>query len=199
MSPLFLLLILFKSFLVASANEAVPKYSWQTFHSDQGYELKIPSCWFPRIDDPDDKGAVTEVKHVAFYEDSTCVRPQHDETPNRIGIGTETKFKTSDSRAAEIDQFEGYMKRRFAEKENLFLKRYKIGSGEVISYVRYMDSKNRIQWRTRLFCPSRAFDIMILTLKNPDQQYFDKFKKGDFGLPEPEKTILDSIKCVSPK
>jgi len=196
----FLFVIVFCHFSFASAEDAVPKLSWQTFHSDQGYELRVPTCWASSIDDPDEQGAVTAAEHVQFNEGSPCARPRHDVyIPNGIAIGAEAKFKTPESRTEEINNFEKYMKRRLAEKENILVKRYKIGSDEAIAYIRYMESKNRIQWRVRLFCPSRSFDIMIMTLKDPAQQYFDKFKNGDLALPEPEKTVLESIKCVDPK
>lgn len=200
MRSLFLFVIVFSSCLVASADEAVPKLSWQTFHSDQGYELRVPSCWSSSMNDPDEKGTVSAAENVFFNEASTCIRPQHDVyIPNGVGIGAEAKFKTPASRTEEINNFEKYMKRRLAEKENILVKRYKIGSNETIAYIRYMDQKNRIQWRARLFCASRSFDITIMTLKDPALQYFDKFKNGDLALPEPEKTVLESIKCVDPK
>jgi hypothetical protein len=50
----------------------------------------------------------------------------------------------------------------------------------------------------QLYCNDRKISFTGPMIERPGRSFDEKFKRGDTALPEPERTIYDSIKCTSP-
>jgi hypothetical protein len=202
MSYLILLTVLFKVEVgIGQESKSGTIKSWQTFRSDQGYEIKYPDCWVVEIDDPDTVGAISAAPSIFIEESTKCSRVRFDPAiPNGIGIVREM-YKTKEAFAKDAMLTEKWNKARVEKKEDLIFKKYKVGKNEVFAYVEVVPSdSSKIRWWTKIYCPSmRSFSITGPTIKNPNPSYYEKFKAGDLALPEPEKTIIESAHCVEPK
>ncbi len=115
--------------------------------------------------------------------------------------GRMENLESQDEMPKDIDRTEKWSKLLVTRKEHLIVKRYKLGSNEAITYVENMPQPtyNEIRWHTELYYPTQKIIIGGLTIKEPGQSYYEKFKAGELALPEPEKTIYESIRCVEPK
>ena len=178
--------------------------SWKTLTNDNGFEFKYPDCWTVRTDNPDEgKDSVTEARDLAIEEGAECKRPLFDPPQqNSIGIsGGWDKLRSKEEAMKEITSIESHSQNKILRKEMLIFKHLKVGSDEVIIYVERLPNVNYVQirWIMKVYCSSVKVSIGGPAIKDPDQVYFDKFKAGDLAMPEPEKTIFESIKCVEPK
>jgi hypothetical protein len=196
-------LILICGFQVWAQTVAPAIKSWKTFRSDFGYEFKYPDCWKTGINDPDENGSTETVKDVLVEETSVCSRPRLDpEIPNGLGFraGWDPP-KTKEAARKEIEFREKNSSNDIARKEDFLFKKLKLGSDDAIAWVEFLpngDYKD-IRWKLTIYCSNWWVSVGGPTIRNPDKSYFDKFKVGDLALPEPEKTILESIRCVPPK
>jgi len=196
-----LLSILFAA-LSSTALAEAPKYEWTTFQSDYGYEVKHPTCWIPEINNPDETGEMKQVKHLFIKEGPTCTTPQRYKFfPNGIGIDISSAASNSlEEMKKKIEGREKFLSTEFKNKKSVFYKKTKIGEDEAIIYVEQFSKFNPyIRWNMEIFCNHQWIKISSPSIGDPSPSYFEKFKAGDFGLPEPERTIYESIRCINPK
>lgn len=202
MKQLCILLILFSEFYLFADIKNPGIKSWETFKSDFGYEFKYPDCWELRIDDPDEEGAIQTIKHIFVAEGSTCARARFSTSvPNGISVvGGVGPLKSKSDAAKEVESREPRMKRSIERKEYLIYKRYKVGADDAVAWVESMPEKHEdIRWHLKLYCSKWWIEITGPDIDNADISYLEKFKKGDLALPEPEKTILESVRCIPAK
>jgi hypothetical protein len=197
-----LIIILFTA-LFANADSSSPQIAkWKTFRSDSGFELKYPDCWTVQIDDPDNSMPLTEALDILVGESTGCPKPRprfDPETPNGIGISGWEVFKTKEEATKDLAREEPWIKAEILRKEKLAGKRRKLGSDEAVTYIEILPY-NIIRWKTKLYCPhQRALMIGSPTIKNPKPEMLEKIKAGDLNPPEPERTIIESIRCVEPR
>lgn len=192
--------------LSSQADEKALVYkNWKTFRSDYGYEFKYPDCWTVNGDGPDEPDTVTpSSKNIITIESDACKRPRMDpEVPN--GVGISAGWRSLNSKDEALKKIESIAKRAdntVKRDEWKIYKRLKIeGDGEAIIYVEnhHNVTYTWIRWQMDLNCPTKHIDIAGPSIRNPDELYNKKFKAGDLALPEPEKTIYASIKCIEPK
>ena len=192
--------------LLSQAENKVPVYkNWKTFKSDYGFEFKYPDCWIIKGDGPDEPDmAEPESKGIFITETDICKRPiMYSSVPNGIGIsaGWES-LKSKD---------EGIKRITIAEKgSNITVQRddWKIykslkinGDGNAFIYVENNNNVTYkyIRWEMSLYCLTHVIRFEGPSIQNPDDALLKKFKAGDLALPEPEKTIYESIRCVESK
>jgi hypothetical protein len=196
------LVLIFVFGLTAFAEQATPVIkSWKVFRNDNGYELKYPDCWNAQINDPDQEGAVTTSKDVIFGELPPCRRPRfHKYVPNGISTSAWLNFN---SRAEVVVEREGRAKLVMSGvRKNLGVARFKAGTDDAIMYVE-VPSEGKIRWIAQIYC-SKNFIIGTSGPTMDDSsaiysEYIKRLKAGDLSPPEPEKTILESIRCTEPK
>src|SRR5690606_13040158 len=56
-----------------------------------------------------------------------------------------------------------------------------------------------IRWKMEMTCHGYKIFIGGPSIGYPDESYFKKFKAGDMALPEPYKSIYDSVRCTEYK
>lgn len=177
--------------------------SWKTFQSKLGFEFKYPDCWKVEIDDPDEKGPTESSKNIFVGEKKECERPPFaPDVPNGIGFGAGNLFETQQEALDYITKRKSSSIARVADKTYLIFKDLSNISKENMAYLAYVEvlPYNQFRWRMNLYCQSLlSVSITATDIKNPDPSYYEKFKKGDLALPEPEKTILESVRCIPPK
>jgi len=177
--------------------------TWTTFQSDYGYEVRHPDCWKVGINSPDEEGEFSQIKSIDIEEGEKCKTPQRDRyVSNGVGIQVLWDiYKNEKDREVEIEGQERVLGARLKNKHLAYYKKFKIGAADVIQYVEYLDTvkKDKIRWMMEIYCDSRFINIGGPSIQNPDPSYFEKFKKDDFGLPDPEKTIYQSFHCIDPK
>lgn len=200
-----ILVIIMMSSQFANSEDKTPIYkSWKIFRSDYGYEFKYPDCWSLEPARADEPGSIkSTTREISMHEARLCERPQfYPPYQNSVNvIGGWNPLKSKD---------EGLKKLRLAEMgSDTTVKRddwkiYKtltIGSDNAFVYVERfkMVGYEYIQWQMDLYCPTQLIRITGPAIKDPGESYNKKFKAGDLALPEPEKTIYESIRCVEPK
>ena len=178
--------------------------SWKTLTNDNGFEFKYPDCWEPRVDNPDEGDLGTTSAHdVAVTETSKCARPLLDDPQeNHAGIGGgRGKTMTEEEVKKEINFREKNAPNDILRKELLYFKKFKVGSNDAIVYVDFhqMVGYSYIDWIAEIYCPTTKVTYGGPSIKDPDKSYYDKFKAGDLAMPEPEKTIFESVRCIEPK
>lgn len=189
---LFSFLVLLAS-LQAHAEPLVYK-SWKVFESDYGYEFKYPDCWKVGVNNAYDEGPLLESMDVITQEESCKTRKLDPEVPNGVSFAAGSKIdsKKREKRIA--------LEASHVAKQTYYLvstRRAVDGDAELFSNVEYTDKlKNTYRWSATLFCPERIIEITGPTIKDPDKALLEKFKKGDLAIPEPYKTIFDSVKCT---
>jgi len=198
-----LLSLIFLFSLNTQAEEEKIEYkSWKTFQSDYGYEFKYPDCWELMIDDPDEKGDFQKIHNLTTIEGNSCKTPRRDkEIPNSVAFRADYKSNYYDS-IKEADEkknrLEKWSRAERKNGRNFYFKRNKIENTESIDYVELLSNRS-LRWRRELFCDQRRISVSGPSIMTPNSEYIEKLKTGDFALPEPEKTIYDSIKCIEPK
>ena len=190
--------------LLVSSNTLAKKTvykSWTNFQSDYGYEFKYPDCWEIKINNPDQEGELKKIKNIFVTEIESCTTPRREEyTPNGIGFSY-IDTVTSENAKKEISIQEKSSKYRLENKSWLLFKKMRIdGGGEAIMYIEQHDKwKKKIRWVMKLFCPTREIYIVGAGIQNPNKELLQKFERGDLAIPEPEKTVFESIRCIEPK
>jgi hypothetical protein len=145
---------------------------------------------------------VTEARDLAVVEAKTCARPSlnppHQNSVRISGGWVKTTQKQSHK---DILQKEEHSKNNIARNEWLLFKHIKIGTDDAIIEVGFHKEgqQTTIGWTMELYCPTERISFSGPAIKNPDPSYFKKFKAGDIAMPEPEKTIFESIRCIEPK
>jgi len=202
MKSLFLLMI---SLFTLSAQATDPRIkSWKTLTNENGYSFKYPDCWTVVTNNPDEtEDPVTKAKDIAVEETKACARPQLDpQLQNGIGISAGwTKTSPKEEILKKLERLEKDSSNNISRKDWMFFKHFKIDSDEAYIVVNlYKDVHyNWIRWEMTLYCPKYEVIYGGPAIKNPDQSYLDRFKAGDIALPEPEKTIFESIHCTDSK
>ena len=189
-----------------------PYTSWKTFRSDYGYEFKYPSCWEVHQDSPDEPAPTRSAeKVIAVDETASCLRPRMDaDAPNGIGImGGLHPLKSKKEGLKDLQLTEKHADNKIIRRNQVdgwqAYKHLNIGGdGVAIIYISNTAGTPKtqnhvIRWEMSLFCPTQEIDFSGPTIRNPGDAYYSKFKTGDLALPEPEKTIYESIRCVEPK
>ena len=200
-------------FFTIGAHAAQSPYpTWKTFHSDYGYEFKYPSCWEVHQDSPDESAPTLGAeKSIAVDETASCPRPRMDpSSPNGISImGGWNPLKSKEEGLKDLQATlksadNGVIRRKQPDGWQVY-KSLKVGSdGEAIIYVRNVQKTSAtgnyvIRWEMSLYCPTQQINFSGPTIRNPGESYYSKFRAGDLALPEPEKTIYESIRCVEPE
>lgn len=177
--------------------------SWKTLANDNGFEFKYPDCWTVRPDNPDEMNMPVTVAHfVVAEESSSCARPLlNPPHQNLVGFTGGLDRTTKKESIKDIEQMEKHAKSNLDRKEWLFFKRLKVGPDDAVTFVKFHKDVNytSIYWAMELFCPTVKISYSGPAIKNPDSSYYEKFKAGDIALPEPEKTIFESIRCIEPR
>lgn len=172
--------------------------SWKTLTNANGYTFTYPDCWVVKTDNPDElEDPVTKAHDIAIAETKSCSRPLLDDPqPNVIGISAGRDKVPLKKQLSEM-----LAKASSNSKSDTFFKQIKTGLGEGYLYVDLFNEPGYvwIRWQMRLFCPKSVIFVTGPAIKNPDKAYFDRFKTGDSALPEPEKTIFESIRCTDSK
>lgn len=188
------------------AEEKTPEYkNWKTFRSDYGYEFKYPDCWAVKGDGPDEPEMATPIsKNMFITETEICKRPKMDvDVPNGIGIsGGWDHLKSRDDALKRLARSEKNSDITVKRDEWKIYKRLKQdGTNEAFIYVEnnHKIGYTYIRWQMDFYCPTEVISITGPSIKDPDENLLKKFKAGDLALPEPEKTIYESIRCVKPK
>jgi hypothetical protein len=178
--------------------------AWKTFSSNYGYVFKYPDCWVIKSDNPDELDTPLKDAHeIAVEESRSCARPLlNPPHQNVVGFsaGREVTQKKEDL-FKEIKRRETDAPTNIARKEWLYFKHLKVDSNNALVDVRFEKNVGYtwIKWEMTLYCSGFKVFYSGPAIKNPDQTYFDRFKAGDIALPEPEKTIFESIHCTEPK
>ena len=196
------LVLIFAFGLAAFAEQTTPVItSWKVFRNDNGYELKYPDCWKAVIDEPDQEGAVTASKEVRFNELPTCQRPKHQKyVSNGISASVSVKFKSRTELVAALENRAKLM--MSGVRKNMGVRRFKAGGDDAIMYIE-VPSEGNIRWITQIYCSANIRVSMsgpaMDTSSAAYGEYVKRLKAGDLSPPEPEKTILESIRCTEPK
>ena len=194
MSKLSLAIFFALGLTVSRATPAIK--SWKVFRNDNGYELKVPDCWRAIIDDPDQEGSVTGSKNVSFDELSICQRPRfHKEVPNGISARALLTFESRAELMADLNSQVKWV--TSGVNKNLGLKRFKAGGDDAIMYIE-VPSEGNIRWITQIYCSANirvsTSGPAMDTSSAAYGEYVKRLKAGDLSPPEPEKTILESIR-----
>lgn len=199
---LFLITI---SFLVSSCATAEDRATnpWRTFQNDYGYEFRYPECWTVKNGDPYDEGEDPKGWSSTYAVETKKCRKDFNEAetnPRSISIdsGGPTDSKTT---TAKLSINERYLKSQLERKEWLFYKRIQVdGGGEAVLHVEvFSREKSRARWKMHLFCPKREFWVTFYSADAKNKEILEKLKNGDLAVPDPEKTIFESIRCIDPK
>jgi len=194
--------IILLSLLTQAQEKKIEYKNWKTFQSDYGYEFKYPDCWKIDINDPDEKGRFEQIHNLAVLESKACkTSRRYTQVPNGISFTTGYKNSYYDSIKAVDDKknkLEKWSKVEIKNGHHLFFSRKKLDDSEFIDYVEVLHDKI-YRWRRKLFCGLREISVGGPSITTTDSSYLDRFKVGDFALPEPEKTIYESIRCIEPK
>lgn len=190
--------------IYSHADEKVFTYkNWKTFKSDFGYEFRYPDCWSVEGDGPDEpRVASGSSKDIFIGESKTCARAKmNPEVPNGISVSAGWgPLISKDDAIKKIETSQSGSEVAIQRDEWKIYKRIKVGSGgEAYIYVENEKFYKWIRWDMGLYCPSQYIHIVGPSIKNPAESYDKKFKADDLALPEPEKTIYESIKCIEPK
>jgi hypothetical protein len=197
-----MIIFLFTAIFANADSNSLQIATWKTFRSDSGIELKYPDCWTVQIDDSDHSMPLTEALDILVGESTACPKPRprfDSETSNGISFSGWEVFKTKEEATKDLNKMEPWIKAEILRKEKLGGKRRKLGADEAVTYIEIMPY-NRIRWEIKLYCPhQRAFLISGPVIKDPKPEMLEKIKAGDLNPPEPERTIIESIRCVEPK
>ncbi len=193
--------LIFAFGLAASAEQTTPVIKiWKVYKNKNGFELKHPDCWKAQIDNPDESGVITTAKHVFISELSSCQRPRFDsEIPNGISIGVWGSFKSKVELNSNTEKVTKWV--TSGTHENLGVRKFRVGDADAIQYVEIV-RPDFVRWKTNVYCgPRTILEISGPSLKDSSPlyiEYMKKLKSGDITPPEPERTILASIKCTQP-
>lgn len=204
-SKVFLLLLVSATFSLAHAQEKGPYKNWKDFTSDYGFEFKYPDCWTLKGDSPDaPRIANSSTDSILVTETDICKRPlMYSSAPNGISMFVDpVSLSSKEQGLKEIESVKEHSDSHIARDRWKIYKTLKVeGDGNAQIYVQ--SNKNVtykwIRWQMELYCPTRLIRFVGPAIKDPDEALLKKFKAGDLALPEPEKTIYESIKCVEPK
>jgi hypothetical protein len=194
--------ILFWTAFSFGQKEATRYKNWKTFRSDYGFEFKYPDCWVVQGDSPDEpKLATSKSKDIFVGEADECKRPQMAAwVPNGIGFHVDVKpFKSKEEGIAALNKIEKNIKEAAKIGGFKVYRQFDFDQGGAIASVEELQGVGfvEIRWNMELYCLTRRIRIQDPVIKNPDKSYDEKFKAGDLALPEPEKTIYESIKCTN--
>lgn len=189
-------------FIANNALAKEPAYkAWINFQSDYGYEFKYPDCWEMQPNSPDEDGTVfTKMRNISVTE-KTCITKQRDKYVPNIMTFNSHVAKNEKELNHEISIIEKSSKFQLENKSWLLFKKLRInGGGEAIMYVEQHDKwQKQIRWIMKLFCTNREVYISGVPTTNPSKELLQKFERGDLAIPEPEKTVFESIRCIEPK
>lgn len=192
-----------KTFLIALllpgfAYAELGNISWTTFESNLGYELQYPNCWEIRHDFPEQEGDFKDGAHLFFTEGEKCKTPRRGKYAEN-GITTWfLKLSSTDLEKEKKDLQEDSVYRLKIKRWILF-KKLSLKDNETYTYVEHFPSDKFIRWNLRIFCKTGILKVVGPNISNPSSELLTKIKNGDLSLPEPEKRILESIKCTEPK
>ena len=187
----------------AKSNHYAYKH-WKIWRSAYGYEFKYPRCWVVEVDSPEESQIVSPIsKSLSVTETAKCKRAGIDwayETASGLSISP-VSVQNHKLSEREIYRLEKTSKLHILRGDWGIFKETKVGSAVAVYYVRLIKEVNYkyAQWEYELLCPSEEINVRGPAIKITNGLYSRKFKAGDLALPEPEKTIYASIKCVHPK
>ena len=97
-----------------------------------------------------------------------------------------------------LDGVEKSSKNAIERKAWLLFKKLKRGADGGFTYVESHKANGYtwIRWEATLYCPKNEVRIAGPEIKNPEPALLEKLKNGDLGMPEPERTIFESIRCT---
>lgn len=163
------------------------------FRSKAGFEVEVPKCWKPAVDNPDHDGPVESSPDVFFREGKDCPRPRLSvNSPNGIGIYSSANFKTREEMTKAIS-----VRSVAIAGDKSFPKHNKKNGTIEFEYVESLPRNGR-RWTKEIFCPNLIFlRVVGPAIDNVDEKTLAKIKQGDLSAPEPEGTIMRSVKCGS--
>jgi hypothetical protein len=178
-----------------------PIKSWKTFKSDVGYEFKYPDCWKVGFGDVNEQGPLWTLKYLSVLETERCSRKEFStSSPKGIGFSVGNGDRGSrKSTEKEIALREKNAPGDLQRKEKLAFTKIKLGSADALAWVQV--EAGYLQWQVKLYCPDWWISVAgpMINNANIDPTLYDKFKKGDLAMPEPEKTVVESIRCIPAK
>jgi hypothetical protein len=185
------------------AKELKAKTNWKTFQSDYGYEFKYPDCWEISIEDSDYTGPLEKADGILLKQSEKCTNKDFQSDGTGISILIHNRFESKEKSITAISEKEAWFKNISKTNYKLLMKDHKSENSysyfEVEQLYQNPKSPLKIRWNMYLFCPLFEINFSGPLLEEPDTSYLEKFKKGDLGLPEPEKTIYESIRCIKTK
>ncbi len=198
----FVFFALSTSSALAAENQQHIK-AWKTFESDAGYRFKYPDCWEVKVGDVAAvrEGPMEVQGSIFVQEGAPCVRPpQVGSGPNGVSFdgGWGPKNKRVDAKK-ELALRERNAPVDLERKKILFFKHFKQGNNDAIAWVE--DAGRFIRWEYKFYCPDWWITVTGPGLEKSkiDKTLLDKLKNGDEALPEPEKTIIESLRCIPAK
>ncbi len=144
----------------------------------------------------------TEARDIAVEETKSCPKPLHNPPQlNSVGFSVGWDKPTKEESKKTIQWREKNAKKNIARKDWLYFKHFKVGLDDATVVVEFHKGVKHtsIGWLTEIFCPTVKISFGGPSILDPDPSYFEKFKAGDMAMPEPEKTIFESIRCIKPK
>jgi hypothetical protein len=176
--------------------------SWVSFRSDHGYEFKLPKCWELRAEGPEEDGPISAAKDILVTEKPKCLTPRRDKSvPNGVSfeyIGN----VTSADQTKQIEEQRRAANNHIKKMHDwLIYKELKIeGRGDAIVHVeRFAGSHKFLRWEWKIFCPSGMLWVSGPMIENSPPELLRKIEAGELSVPEPENTIISSLKCVTAK
>lgn len=174
----------------------------KTLVNNFGFEVQFPACWEVSSDDPDQEGSFSKMRYIFVGESASC-KTEHRRTnrPNGVSISvTDNALKSAADFSSFVKKQEDWFENMSKSNFGLLMKSSKSEDSYSYSRVFYPDSlKSYIRWEKYLYCRHATLFINGPSLDAPVDSYLKKFKLGDLAMPEPEKSIVESIKCIEPK
>ena len=196
---IFIQLLIFCHSIVVLGND-LNTNTWSTFKSDYGYEVKYPECWEVRNDSPDD-GELKLIRSINITAGKSCKIKNHDKNfVHNFGFNALGEINPEFAKKEIINKSE-HSKIKLKNREWLAFEKVAVkGNGVATVYVEeYNKTSKSIRWVVDLYCPTHKYYIIAGGTENPSREILQKFEKSDLAMPEPEKSIFESIRCVKPK
>lgn len=178
---------------------------WRNFETTKGFSLKSPTCWEIQNDDIDFEGPAEESSTIRLSESAACARPKlYEEVhgPNSFQVAIfPLVFKTEKERLKELEHEIEVAKKvkatpELTEKRSRpFIRHLRIDGDDVIESVRKL-SNGTLRWSKVVYCKNLSkIRISGPMISHPHPKFLDRFENGQFSIPEPEKTIYESVRC----
>jgi hypothetical protein len=193
---LFLLLITPSAF--AGGNSKPIKQKWKNFKSSAGFSFAYPACWEIKPGYYDvDETKLAQASDIIASKTSDCGTQKSDLQGSLTFSFVAKRYKSSKEADTDYNAILNSLKiGRFA---NAGYKEIKIGKENAILFIE-KPAENSLRLRVYLYC--KNLDYVEMTgryVQGPSSALVDYSKKvsnGDFEPGEPDKTVIESVRCT---